>query len=462
MKRRRFVFHILWSFSASFAIARLLVYFIDIKNTLPNVYLTLFGYHLHHFNLGILAIALAGYAAITELKIPKKYLAILFGAGLGLIVDELGLLLALEDDYWLRQTYDVAILLVAFVINIEYFSDFWLGIFKRLLRRAKKKEQELFRLKRFPEVSVVIPAYNEEKFIGKTLESLKNQDYQGHYEVIVVDNTSTDKTAQIAKSYGAKVVYEPQKGVHFARQTGFLNATGSLIASTDADDILPSDWLTKLIYKLQENKNAVAFGGWFRLEKGPFTSRFIINNLSKPVLNLYNFVFGKKVLVGQNFIVKKEAFFKTQGFMNFTPMFEDVQLAHRLQQVGNVIVDYSPYFSVTSSPRRWKNNFSWTVLPYLANGLAFGLFSKIAYKNFKDVRDEKPAPLFLRALPSAIGIFVFALLFTLVPASPAHAKIAPFTKRTSSKVIPATKAFGRKLNHAIYLKLPHGHQRYTK
>ena len=124
MKRRRFVFHILWSFSLTFVIARLLIYLIDIKNTLPDIYLTLFGYHLHHFNLGILALAIAGYAAITEVKIPKKYLAILFGAGAGLIVDEIGLLLSFEDNYWTRIAYDAAILITVLILNIEFFRDF--------------------------------------------------------------------------------------------------------------------------------------------------------------------------------------------------------------------------------------------------------------------------------------------------------------------------------------------------
>ena len=59
-----------------------------------------------------------------------------------------------------------------------------------------------------PFVSVVIPAYNEENYLLSCLESIKKQDYAGEYEVIVVDNASTDNTAQIALAWGAKIVYE--------------------------------------------------------------------------------------------------------------------------------------------------------------------------------------------------------------------------------------------------------------
>ena len=60
-------------------------------------------------------------------------------------------------------------------------------------------------------ISVVIPAFNEENLIRECLESLKNQDFTGGYEVIVVDNGSNDNTFQIARDAGVKVVFCPQQ-----------------------------------------------------------------------------------------------------------------------------------------------------------------------------------------------------------------------------------------------------------
>jgi glycosyltransferase involved in cell wall biosynthesis len=62
-------------------------------------------------------------------------------------------------------------------------------------------------------ISVVVPALNEEKYVGKCLSSLRAQSYPRElYEIIVVDNASTDRTAEIARGFGVKVVYESQRG----------------------------------------------------------------------------------------------------------------------------------------------------------------------------------------------------------------------------------------------------------
>ena len=87
--------------------------------------------------------------------------------------------------------------------------------------------------------SIIVPAYNEAAYLGRALDSLLHQDYNGRYEVIVVDNNSTDGTAAIAAQYGVPVVTEPQQGVCAARQRGVDCATGEIIISTDADTTQP-------------------------------------------------------------------------------------------------------------------------------------------------------------------------------------------------------------------------------
>ncbi|MGI3779384.1 MAG: glycosyltransferase family 2 protein, partial [Janthinobacterium lividum] len=71
-----------------------------------------------------------------------------------------------------------------------------------------------------PRFSVVVPAFNEEAVLARSLEALAAQTFQGPVEVIVVDNASTDGTAELARRWGARVVHEPQAGVCFARQRG--------------------------------------------------------------------------------------------------------------------------------------------------------------------------------------------------------------------------------------------------
>ena len=90
-----------------------------------------------------------------------------------------------------------------------------------------------------PRFSVVIPAYNEADYLPAALRSLRAQDFPGAVEVIVVDNGSTDGTADLARRLGARVVEEHAPGVCAARQRGTLAARGEIVVSTDADTVHP-------------------------------------------------------------------------------------------------------------------------------------------------------------------------------------------------------------------------------
>ena len=92
----------------------------------------------------------------------------------------------------------------------------------------------------------MIPALNEEHCLPACLRSLAAQDFGGLVEVIVVDNGSTDRTAELAVSLGATVVVETTRGVTVARQAGTLAAVGEIVVSTDADTTFPAGWLTTI------------------------------------------------------------------------------------------------------------------------------------------------------------------------------------------------------------------------
>lgn len=117
-------------------------------------------------------------------------------------------------------------------------------------------------MKELPRVSVVIPAYNEEKLLARCLVSLQNQRV-APYEVIVVDNNSTDTTAQIAKNYGVIVVTEKRQGIAWARDAGFHHATGDIVARMDADCVAPPEWIEIITEYYQEHpvENACAITG---------------------------------------------------------------------------------------------------------------------------------------------------------------------------------------------------------
>ncbi|MEM0354399.1 MAG: glycosyltransferase [candidate division WOR-3 bacterium] len=95
-----------------------------------------------------------------------------------------------------------------------------------------------------PFISIIIPTLNEEKYLPKLLNSIKEQDYK-NYEIIVADANSTDKTIEIARSYGAIVIEggKPAKG----RNNGAKISNGEYLLFLDADVILPKDFLKKAI-----------------------------------------------------------------------------------------------------------------------------------------------------------------------------------------------------------------------
>ncbi len=87
-----------------------------------------------------------------------------------------------------------------------------------------------------PLVSVIVPVYNGAQFIGKAIESVLVQNYDP-LEIIIVDDGSTDETANIVKSYNnMRYIYQPNQGVATARNTGINSSRGKLIAFLDADD----------------------------------------------------------------------------------------------------------------------------------------------------------------------------------------------------------------------------------
>ena len=107
-------------------------------------------------------------------------------------------------------------------------------------------------------VSVVIPVYNEEKYIKNCLESLMKQEEKPD-EIIVVDNVSTDNTTNIIKNYkDIKIIKKHFQGIGRARNAGFDQAKGDIIARCDADTIVPTNWIKAIKEDFTKDDSIVA------------------------------------------------------------------------------------------------------------------------------------------------------------------------------------------------------------
>jgi glycosyltransferase involved in cell wall biosynthesis len=204
-------------------------------------------------------------------------------------------------------------------------------------------------------VSIVIPAYNEEKFLSECLESLKNQDYKGEYEIIVVDNCSTDNTVKIAERNGVKVILCQKKGVIYARQAGADEASGDIIAQADADTVYPKDWLTRIIKHFSLHPEAVAVGGGFVYKKTspPINSSFAkLEHLYIVFINMLAITFlGRPFLVsGANFAFYREMFIKIKGYKEKSLFPDQYGISSWLATTGKIVYDRK--LNVMTSPRR--------------------------------------------------------------------------------------------------------------
>ena len=208
-----------------------------------------------------------------------------------------------------------------------------------------------------PLVSVVVPAYNEESFLHFCLESIKNQDYAGDYEVIVVDNASTDNTARIARDWGARVAYESKQSPAAARQKGAEVATGKIIAFIDADTRAPTHWLSTVVWRFLCKPEMVSLSGPYAYaDAGRFSkiTTYVGNFLSIITDQLFRKVFGKgSAIWGCNFAVRRSAFWEVGGFDTSIKFYgEEYELSLKLRKAGKGSV--MPRLFVLTSARRLK------------------------------------------------------------------------------------------------------------
>ncbi|MFA6047666.1 MAG: glycosyltransferase family 2 protein [Parcubacteria group bacterium] len=245
-------------------------------------------------------------------------------------------------------------------------------------------------------ISFVIPAWNEEKYIAQSLESIiERAKYTSHeVEIIAVNNASVDKTRDIILQYSEVIlVDEPKKGLPQARQAGFLASTGDIIANMDADSILPPKWIGRAVYEFSKDEKLVALSGPYRFYDMPGIINFSANIFYFPgyLIHLFNHhILGKgAMLQGGNFVLRRSALESIGGFdVNIKFYGEDTDIARRISKAGKV--KFSHNFIMTTSGRRLKKEGLFTTLGrYVINHLWILLFKKPLTKNYAYVGDEK-------------------------------------------------------------------------
>lgn len=208
-------------------------------------------------------------------------------------------------------------------------------------------------------VSIIIPTFNEGKYLSFLLESIKNQDFEGDFEIIVADNNSTDKTLKIAKKFGCKIVEGgyPSR----ARNNGAKSAKGNIFFFIDADIVLPQDFLSKSLEEFKKKELDVA--GFFL---SPKEGNWLLKSGYALFYNFLICFLGGKILPHATSIImaKKGMHSKIKGFDEDVLFGEDCLYARKGAKKGNFGV-ISSSFVYVSTRRYERDGFFKTVLKYV-------------------------------------------------------------------------------------------------
>jgi GT2 family glycosyltransferase len=212
-------------------------------------------------------------------------------------------------------------------------------------------------------ISIIVPAYNEEKYIGITLDSIKQAQHlllneKGiPAEIIVVDNDSTDSTANIALSLEAQVIKESAHNVAKVRNVGAARANGNILVFVDADVIVPERLLCRIHEAMSDE---LCFGGAVDTNYQP--AKFSV----KVYLRMWRLV-GRFAAMAQGAtqFCRKDIYASLKGYDETLYMGEDVDFYWRLKRFAercNSYVQFIGDIQVSPSSRRFDEWSMWRTL----------------------------------------------------------------------------------------------------
>ncbi|MBI1816935.1 MAG: glycosyltransferase [Deltaproteobacteria bacterium] len=222
-----------------------------------------------------------------------------------------------------------------------------------------------------PRFSVVICAYNAETTMDACMRSLRELRYP-NYEIVVVDDGSTDSTRAIAERYPeARIISQPNKGLSVARNVGAEAALGDIIAYTDSDCVVDPDWLTYLAYKFEYGGFVSVGGPNLPPPEDALIPACVAASPGGPTHVLLNDEVAEHI-PGCNMAFRRSALQAVDGF---DPVYraagDDVDLCWRLQNLGHPIG-----FSPAAMVWHFRRN---TIRAYLKQQMGYGKAEALLY-----------------------------------------------------------------------------------
>jgi glycosyltransferase involved in cell wall biosynthesis len=230
-----------------------------------------------------------------------------------------------------------------------------------------------------PVISIIIPAYNEEKKIRETVQQFSRLALP--HEVIVSDSASTDRTVEIAKQCADKTVMLPpgkKPGVSPARNDGVNVARGSFLVFIDSDTFIPQPdiFFRKALARFESNPNLLGLSARIEVQKDIATpSDRAVSSLMNIWFFILNKVFHIGIASGKFIMVGAEAFKKTGGFDERLKTAEDVDMFSKLSKLGATRIALD--LAVFHEGRRFHHLGAWrTLYKWIHNGISFWIFKR--------------------------------------------------------------------------------------
>jgi glycosyltransferase involved in cell wall biosynthesis len=204
-------------------------------------------------------------------------------------------------------------------------------------------------------ISVVIPALNDAAMLKRCLDALAEQ-LRPADEIIVVDNGSTDDTADVARAAGARVVTEPKRGIPAATAAGFDAASGSIIGRLDADSVPPPGWVLRIEQRFESVPGLAAVTGPGEFYGAPR----IVRRLGEVVYlgGMFwsmGWLLGHPPLFGSNFAISAAAWrrIRQTAHRDVRELHDDLDLS--FQFTADMRVEYDSQLRVAVSARPFSS-----------------------------------------------------------------------------------------------------------
>ena len=248
--------------------------------------------------------------------------------------------------------------LITWILLISLIVIFYINFVSVPLAIYQKRQEikQAAYLSYCPSVSILIPAYNEEKVLGKAIETALEASYHNNKEIIVIDDGSTDRTYEVAEGFcnrGVRVIHRPNGGKSVALNHGLLFARGEIIIMVDADSLVGKNTLIELVQPFKDTEVASVAGNIKVLNRMNWLTRcqaleYIANiNVYRRALD----VFGSVTVVPGSLGAYRREVLEGSGFYDPDTLVEDFDVTIKALKTGKVVQSSSSAIAYTEAPQ---------------------------------------------------------------------------------------------------------------